>query len=52
MHLRIEGNKGQGEHDVYLGLSPLNGGKTLLLASLSLMSIGVTRVDLPRDRNG
>ena len=32
VRLRIEGNKGHREHDVYPGSGPLNGGKTLLLA--------------------
>ena len=39
-------------HGVYPGLGPLDGGKTLLPARLILMNMGVTRVDLPRDRNG
>ena len=51
MRLRstVTGDKG---HDVYPGSGPLYGGNTLLPACLTLMSIGVTRVDLPRDRNG
>ena len=32
VHLRIEGNKRQRGHDVYPGLGPLEGGKTLLPA--------------------
>ena len=51
VRLRIEGNRRQG-HDVYPGSGPLDGGNTLLPAGLTLMSIGVTRVDLPQDRNG
>ena len=43
---------GGGGHDVYPGLGPLDGGNTLLPAWLTLMNIGVTRVDLPRDRHG
>ena len=51
MRLRsmVTGDRG---HDVYPGSGPLDGGKTLRPALLTLMSIGVTRVDLPRDRNG
>ena len=44
--LRIEGNRRQG-HDVYPGSGPLDGGNTLRPAWLTLMSLGVTRVDLP-----
>ena len=43
---------GGGVHDVYPGSGPLAGGKTLHPARLILMSMGVIRVDLPRDRNG
>ena len=41
-----------GEHNVYPGSGPLDGGKTLHPARLILMSMGVTRVDLHGDRNG
>ena len=43
---------GDREHNVYPGSGPLDGGKTLRPARLIFMSMGVTRVDLPRDRNG
>ena len=43
---------GDGGHDVYPGPGPLDGGNTLLLAGLILMNMRITRVDLPRDRNG
>ena len=43
---------GDREHNVYPGSGPLDGGKTLRPARLILMSMGVTRVDLPQDRNG
>ena len=43
---------GDGGHDVYPGSGPLYGGNTLLPALLILMNMSVTRVDLPRDRNG
>ena len=43
---------GGGGHNVYPGSGPLDGGKTLRPARSILMSMGVTRVDLPRDRNG
>ena len=43
---------GGGGHDVYLGSGPLYGGNTLLPVLLILMNMSVTRVDLPRDRNG
>ena len=43
---------GDREYNVYPGLGPLVGGKTVRPARLILMSMGVTRVDLPRDRNG
>ena len=43
---------GDGGHDVYPGSGPLDGGKTLRPARLILMSMSITRVDLPRDRNG
>ena len=52
VRLRIEGNKGRWEHNVYLGSGPLKGGKILCHAWLYSMRIGITRVDLPRDRNG
>ena len=52
MRLRINGNKGQRGHNVYPGSGPLKVGKTLLPARLYSMSIGVTRVYLPRDRDG
>ena len=38
---------GDREHNVYPGSGPLDGGKTLRPARLILMSVGVTRVDLP-----
>ena len=43
---------GDEEHNVYPGSGPLIGGKILRPARLILMSMGVTRVDLPRDHNG
>ena len=49
LKLMVTGSKG---HDVYPGSGPLDGGKTLRPTRLILMSMGVTRVDLPRDRNG
>ena len=49
LRLMVIGDK---EHNVYPGSGPLDGDKTLRLARLILMSMGVTRVDLPRDRNG
>ena len=49
LRLTVTGDK---EHDVYPGSGPLDGGKTLRPARLILISMGVTRVDLPRDRNG
>ena len=49
MRLMVTGER---EHNVYPGSGPLDGGKTLCPARLILTSIGVTRVDLPQDRNG
>ena len=40
------------EHNLYPSSGPLDGGKTLRPARLILKSMGVTRVDIPRDRNG
>ena len=44
LRLMVTGDK---EHNVYPGSGPLDGGKTLRPSRLILMSIGVTRVDLP-----
>ena len=49
LRLMVAGDR---EHNVYPGSGPLDGGKTLRPARLILMSMGVTTVDLPRDRNG
>ena len=40
---------GDGGHDVYPGLGPLDGCNTLLI---DLDDMSITRVDLPRDHRG
>ena len=45
----VTGDRG---HDVYPGSGPLDGGNALLPALLILMNMSITRVDLPRDRDG